>query len=290
MAVETEKRADELALQPATLRTTVDDKTIQRGNAAIEQIDSLQQQIDEVNRADFECPDLGFELPADFLLSIVVPVYNERATINRVIASLFALPIPVEVIAVDDGSTDGTCAMLTRLNQEFPELHVALQECNQGKGAALRKGFSIASGSHVMVQDADLEYDPRDIPALLEPLAKDDADVVYGSRFLESRSQGSSGLHRLGNRMLTEASNWGTGWKLTDMETCYKVFRRDLLERMDLKQDGFGFEVELTSKLAKLGARVVERPISYEARDWGEGKKIGWRDGLNALYCLYRYR
>jgi len=141
-----------------------------------------------------------------------------------------------------------------------------------------------------MVQDADLEYEPRDIPNLLKLLASSDVDVVYGSRFLEKHHKGSSFVHRLGNRLLTAASNFVTGWRLTDMETCYKVFRRDLLNEIELEQNGFGFEVELTSKLANRGARVVEYPISYQARNWPEGKKINWQDGLHALYCIFKYR
>ena len=187
------------------------------------------------------------------MLSVVVPVFNEQQTICRVIGRLFALPLPLEVIVVDDGSTDETCAMLTELNRKYPALVVLFQETNRGKGAAVRRGFASASGSHVMVQDADLEYDPRDIPQLVQPFCDGDVDVVYGSRFLEQRHQGSSWVHRYGNRLLTLASNLFTGWQLTDMETGYKILRRDFLDQLDLQQDGFGFEVELTSKLAKLG-------------------------------------
>lgn len=260
----------------------------ERASRTLDQIDSLQRQLLEEDTV--APPSLGFELPARFLLSIVVPIYNEEATIARVISKLFTLPVPIQVIAVDDGSTDGTRELLRELGEQYPALTVALQERNQGKGAALRRGFSLATGTHVMVQDADLEYNPDDIPSLLEPLAKQEADVVYGSRFLEQRWEGSSFVHRLGNSILTKASNLWTGWKLTDMETCYKVFRRDLLNRFTLEQDKFGFEVELTSKLARLKARVVELPISYDARGWEEGKKIGWKDAVQALYCICLYR
>lgn len=260
----------------------------ERASRTLDQIDSLQKQLLEEDTV--APPSLGFELPARFLLSIVVPIYNEEATIARVISKLFTLPVPIQVIAVDDGSTDGTRELLRELGEQYPALTVALQERNQGKGAALRRGFSLATGTHVMVQDADLEYNPDDIPSLLEPLAKQEADVVYGSRFLEQRWEGSSFVHRLGNSILTKASNLWTGWKLTDMETCYKVFRRDLLNRFTLEQDKFGFEVELTSKLARLKARVVELPISYDARGWEEGKKIGWKDAVQALYCICLYR
>ena len=292
MAVEIDQKS---GLDPATKSNAAPassaiDETVERTQASLDTIDALQDEIEASRLLDeSSIRERGFSLPTDFVLSVIVPVYNEHRTIERVISSLFSLPLPLEVIVVDDGSSDGTCAILTQLNEQYPELVVIFQETNQGKGAALRKGFSRASGSHVMVQDADLEYDPKEIPNLLEPLARDDADAVYGSRFLEARSRGSSLMHQLGNRMLTAASNWSTGLRLTDMETCYKVLRRDLLDRMDLLENGFGFEVELTSKLAKLGARIVERPISYHARDWNEGKKIGWRDGLRALYTICKY-
>ena len=257
MAHDTElKKNDQLASRPTPdIREDPVNETIQRATDTLDELDALQQELERDEGRILSKDETCFELPSDFVLSIVVPIYNERRTINRVIASLFALPIPVEVIAVDDGSTDGTCALLTHLNHEYPNLKVVFQETNQGKGAALRRGFSLATGSHVMVQDADLEYDPRDIPSLIEPLAKGEADAVYGSRFLEERWEGSSIVHRLGNRLLTEASNRMTGWRLTDMETCYKVFRRELLEKIELEQNGFGFEVELTAKLAKQDAR-----------------------------------
>jgi len=280
-----------VAPMSAPVQAANDEQAIARANATLDQLDQLDETIrEELRGDDRSSEELGYELPTGFRLSIVVPVYNEERTINRVVSSLFALPLPVEVIVVDDGSTDGTCAMLTTLNQEFPELRVVFQETNQGKGAALRKGFSMASGSHIMVQDADLEYDPRDIPSLIEPLAKDEADVVYGSRFMEDHHKGSSMVHRVGNGLLTKASNYMTGWELTDMETCYKVMRRSLLDHIELEQNSFGFEVELTSKLAGMNARVVERPITYDARSWEEGKKIGLKDAFEALYCICRYR
>lgn len=269
---------------------TQSSEAIQRATATLAELDALQEELRDEEVHALPPLDLGFELPVGFMLSIVVPIYNEEKTIQRVIETLYALPIPVEVIAVDDGSSDGTCAILTRLNTDYPELKVAFQPQNQGKGAALRRGFSMATGSHVMVQDADLEYNPYDIPGLLEPLARDEADVVYGSRFLEERWEGSSFLHRLGNRMLTGASNMMTGLQLTDMETCYKIWRRELMDRFCLEQNQFGFEPELTAKLAGLKARIVERPISYDARGWEEGKKIGWKDAVQALYCILKYR
>lgn len=263
-----------------------DKSAVARASTTLESIDDLQR---ELGSGDDVC-DLPFDLPAGFMLSIVVPVYNEKNTIGQVIRTLHQLPLPIEVIAVDDGSTDGSIAELTSLNKEFPGMRVCIQEKNQGKGAALRRGFEEATGSHVMVQDADLEYNPHEIPSLIEPLARGEVDAVYGSRFMEARYEGSSFVHRFGNKALTQFSNWATGLQLTDMETCYKIVRRDLLNEIELEQDRFGFEVELTAKLAKKKARIVERPVSYAARTWEEGKKIGVKDGLQALYCILRYR
>ena len=300
LAQQTASDLDKSKSGPATVG---DDRAVERANSTLDQLEQIEGRLAEELANDIATDvatglaadgaldgKLGYELPVGFCLSIVVPIYNEERTIERVISSLFALPLPVEVIAVDDGSTDGTCALLTKLNTQYPPLRVVFQESNQGKGAALRLGFSMATGSHIMVQDADLEYNPEDIPKLVEPLAKDEADVVYGSRFLEDNHKGSSFIHRFGNGVLTKASNYITGWDLTDMETCYKVMRRSLIQDMTLEQNGFGFEVELTAKLANVGARVVERPISYDARGWEDGKKIGWKDAVQAIYCICRYR
>ena len=268
-------------------------KPVNEGALAAERADATLEAIDSLNRelsSDQYQTELPYELPSGFLLSVVVPVFNEQQTIGQVIHWLYQLPLPIEVIAVDDGSTDGTVAELTRLNKAYPDLIVCVESVNQGKGAALRRGFELARGTHVVIQDADLEYDPTDIPRLIEPLANGDADAVYGSRFLMQHWQGSSLIHRLGNRFLTYLSNCMTGLRLTDMETCYKVFRRDLLDDISLEQNRFGFEVELTAKLAKQQARIVERPIRYAARTWEQGKKIGIRDGLQALYCIAKYR
>jgi glycosyltransferase involved in cell wall biosynthesis len=244
-----------------------------------------------------ECPDIeddecfetpSLKLPADFRLSIVVPVYNEQKTVLAVVAKLRRLSLPKQIIIVDDGSTDGTRELLGKLSG-LPELQVVLKEQNEGKGAALRTGFAHARGSVVLVQDADLEYDPREIPRLVEPIVLGDADVVYGSRFLEDHTRGSSWLHQVGNRLLTAASNLTTGLRLTDMETCYKVFRADVLDGLNIRQNRFGFEPEVTAKLARRRLTFVELPIRYHARDWQEGKKIGLRDAINALYCIVRY-
>ena len=222
-------------------------------------------------------------------LSVVIPVYNERATIGEMLRRVLAVEIDKEIIVVDDGSTDGTREWL---EAEAPRLGVRLirHECNQGKGAALRTGFRAAAGDIVIVQDADLEYDPQDYPRLIEPIAGGRADVVYGSRF------SGSGPHRVlyfwhyaGNRFLTLLSNMFTHLNLTDMETGYKVFRRELIQSIDLRENRFGFEAEITAKIARKKARVYEVGISYSGREYSEGKKITWRDGLKALWCIVRY-
>ncbi len=283
--IESDKKQDRNVVGPNS-PSKADESAVSRASTTLESIDDLQRELDQGEVTG----ELSFALPPSFLLSIVVPVYNEKNTIARVIRTLHDLPLPIEVIAVDDGSTDGSIAELHSLNQEFPGMRVCIQEKNQGKGAALRRGFQEATGSHVMVQDADLEYNPHDIPSLIEPLAKGETDVVYGSRFMEARYKGSSALHRFGNKVLTQFSNWATGLRLTDMETCYKIVRRSLLNEIELEQDRFGFEVELTAKLAKKGAEIIERPVSYDARSWEEGKKIGIKDAVQALYCILRYR
>jgi glycosyltransferase involved in cell wall biosynthesis len=231
---------------------------------------------------------LDYELPAGFRLSVVIPVYNEKATIMEVIARVHALPLCTEIIVVDDCSTDGTRGWLETL-RGAPGLRLIFQPRNAGKGAALRTGFAAATGDVVVVQDADLEYDPRDIPAVIHPIVADEADVVYGSRFLGDEPQDESFCHRLINRVFTESSNLFTGLRLTDMETCYKAFRRDVLRELKLRQNRFGFEPEVTAKLARRKYRIAERRITYNARGYAQGKKIGIRDAFNALYCIVRY-
>lgn len=252
----------------------------------IDRLDQLQALIAGEN--DYSIPPIDFELPAGFLLSVVVPVYNERNTIGRILARLSTMPLPLEIIVVDDASTDGTRDVLKFL-ESVPNLRVLYHRQNQGKGAAVRSGFAAARGTVVIVQDADLEYDPADIPPLVKPLVQGQADVVYGSRFMNGSARGSSWIHQFGNRMLTWISNVATGLQLSDMETCYKAFRRDMLTDLCLQQSRFGFEPEITAKIARRGARVVELPVSYQARDWEEGKKIGLKDGFAALYCILRY-
>jgi len=224
------------------------------------------------------------------ILNVVIPVYNERATVREIVRRVRAADIgfPKEIIVVDDGSTDGTREELAGL--EAPDLRILLHDRNRGKGAALRTGFAAATGDIVLVQDADLEYDPAEYPKLLGPILDGRADVVYGSRFLGEPHRVLFFWHAVGNRILTTLSNMVTNLNLTDMETCYKAFRREILARIRLKSDRFGFEPEVTVKAAKLHCRIYEVPISYSGRDYAEGKKIGWRDGLAALFHIVRYR
>ena len=220
--------------------------------------------------------------------SIVIPVYNEERTILRVLTRLAALPFAKELIVVDDCSQDGTREILKRF-EGMPGLRLILKETNAGKGAALRTGFEHVTGDIVVVQDADLEYDPADIPHVIAPLMKDEADVVFGSRFIGDEVHDKSAVHRFGNWLLTAASNLFTGVRLTDMETCYKAFRRCVLKDLTIAQNRFGVEPEMTAKLVRLGYRIVEVPISYKARGYKEGKKIGIRDLFKAFYCIVRY-
>jgi glycosyltransferase involved in cell wall biosynthesis len=223
-------------------------------------------------------------------LSIVIPVYNEKATILEILRRVRAVKLPVakEVLIVDDFSKDGTRDILAKLKGRG--VRVFLHDENRGKGAALRTGFSRATGDIVLIQDADLEYDPAEYPQLLAPILDGRADVVYGSRFLGGPHRVLFFWHYVGNRVLTTLSNMVSNLNLTDMETCYKVFRRETLRRIRLRSDRFGFEPEVTIKLAKLRARIYEVPISYSGRDYAEGKKIGWKDGVAALFHILRYR
>jgi len=237
---------------------------------------------------DWAVEPIDFEIPGTWLTSIVIPVYNEERWIEKVVRRVAALPMRKEMVVVDDCSRDGTAAILRRLEAELG-LRLLLRTRNEGKGAALRTGFQAARGNILVVQDADLEYDPRDIPNLIRPIVQGRADVVYGSRFLDGAPHDRSLVHRLGNRALTTASNLLTGLRLTDMETCYKAFRKDAVEGIDLRQDRFGFEPEVTAKLARSGCRFSEVPVRYAPRSYRDGKKIGLRDLGNALYCIVRY-
>ena len=224
----------------------------------------------------------------DPLLSVVMPVFNEAATIEDIIPRVLAVPLRIQLIAVDDGSTDGTREKLSRL-QEKHGFTLLLQPRNQGKGAALRRGFAEARGDLVVIQDADLEYSPEEFPMLIELICDGRADVVYGSRFL-GRHRVFLFTHYLGNRLLTLVTNVLYNTMLSDMETCYKVMRAEVLRSMTLRSNGFGIEPELTAKIFKRGYRVYEVPITYDGRGYDEGKKIGWRDGVVALWVLLRYR
>ncbi len=221
-------------------------------------------------------------------LSVVVPCFDERPTIELVLDRILASPWTAEVIVVDDGSTDGTRELLEKVDD--PRVRVLFHERNTGKGAALRTGFAAANAEYVIVQDADLEYDPTEYGVMLEPLEAGLADVVFGSRFLSGRPHRVLYYwHSLGNRLLTLLSNMFTNLNLTDMETCFKAFRREVLDTIDLEEDRFGFEPEITAKVARGGWRIYEVGIAYAGRTYAEGKKIGWRDGVRALVCIIRY-
>jgi len=223
-------------------------------------------------------------------LSVVIPVYNERATLRPVVERVLTVPLELEVLCVDDGSQDGSREILAELQGQFPQIRVFLQPRNMGKGAALRRGIQEATGEFVIIQDADLEYDPADYALLLDPLTQGKADVVYGSRFLGSAPHRVLYFwHSVGNKLLTLLSNCLTNINLTDMETCYKVFRREVIQSIPIEENRFGFEPEITVKVAKRHLRIYEVGISYWGRTYEEGKKIGWKDGVHAVWCLLKY-
>jgi len=220
-------------------------------------------------------------------LSVVIPVYNEKATILDIIERVRATGLVHEIVVVDDGSTDGTRDVLAPLT--LPDVRVITHEKNAGKGAALKTGFAAVTGDIVVIQDADLEYDPREYPILMAPIVEGRADVVYGTRFAGGAHRVLYFWHYLGNRLLTLLSNMLTNLNLTDMETCYKVFKADVIKKIDIKSKRFGVEPELTAKVARLRCRIYEVPISYHGRDYSEGKKIGWRDGMAALWHILKF-
>jgi len=223
-------------------------------------------------------------------LSVVMPVYNERATLREVVARVLAVPLDIELICVDDDSQDGSREILAELGERYPQMRIILQPTNMGKGAALRRGIQESTGEFVIIQDADLEYDPAEYTRLLGPLIQGHADVVYGSRFMGAAPHRVLYFwHSVGNRILTLLSNALTNMNMSDMETCYKVFRREILQAIPLEEDRFGFEPEITVKIAKRRLRVYEVGISYWGRTYEEGKKIGWKDGFRALWCLFKY-
>ncbi|HZS52412.1 MAG TPA: glycosyltransferase family 2 protein [Bryobacterales bacterium] len=224
-------------------------------------------------------------------LSVVIPVYNEKDTIGEIVSRVQRVNISKEIIIVDDGSTDGTRERLQQIQSEQGNVHVIFQPRNMGKGKALRAGFAAAAGEYVIVQDADLEYDPEDYHKLLGPLERQQADAVYGSRFITTEEHRVLYFwHSMGNKLLTLLSNMATDLNLSDMETCYKVFRRELIQSIELEEDRFGFEPEITCKLARARARIYEVGIAYHGRTYEEGKKIGFKDGLRALWCILKYR
>ena len=224
------------------------------------------------------------------LVSVVVPCFNEKTTVLPLIQKVLAAPFDKEIILVDDGSTDGTRDVLAQHAAALPNVRIFFHDRNRGKGAALRRGFEEAKGDIVIVQDADLEYDPQEIPKVIAPIVEGKADVVYGSRFMGGPRRVLYYWHSVGNQLLTTLSNMVTDLNLTDMETCYKAFRREVLQSLTLTEDRFGFEPEVTVKLARRKAiRIYETPITYLGRQYDEGKKIGLKDGFRALYVLAKY-
>ena len=238
------------------------------------------------------CRQLGiYPIPPGFKLSVVIPVFNEKQWVREIFRRVLEVPIPKEIVVVDDFSTDGTRDILKEF-ESHPEFKIVYHDVNQGKGAGLRTGFKHATGDIILVQDADLEYDPAEYPRLIQPILDNRADVVFGSRFIGDNHRVLYFWHSIANKMLTVMSNLFTNLNLTDMETCYKVFRKEVIAGIQLKSNRFGFEPEITAKIAKKknpSWRIYEIPISYSGRTYEEGKKIGMKDAFNAFYCIFRY-
>jgi glycosyltransferase involved in cell wall biosynthesis len=271
--------------------------------------DTMPAFTDDAERRDWLLKTLGetfcrklglFRIPETLTLSVVIPVYNERQTIREILRRVRAVPIKKQIVVVDDCSTDGTRDILKEIEKREGDLTVVYHVMNQGKGAALRTGFREATGEIVIVQDADLEYDPEQYPQLIEPIVLNLADVVFGSRFIGETHRVLYFWHSLANTFLTLLSNMFTNLNLTDMEVCYKVFRREVIQGIKIKSDRFGFEPEITAKVARFTfpsdngqapqpCRIYEVPVSYHGRTYREGKKIGLKDGFQALYCIVRY-
>lgn len=275
----------------------------------IAELDAVSPSADAIERREWLLRNLGeplcrklgiYRVPDDLVLSVVIPVYNEIKTIREILRQVRAVPLAKQIILVDDCSKDGTRELLREWTTTEPDLTILFHEVNQGKGAALRTGFAHATGQIVIVQDADLEYDPSQYPQLIQPIVDGRADVVYGSRFIGETHRVHHYWHSWANTILTHLSNMFTDLNLTDMEVCYKVFRREVIQGVTLKSNRFGFEPEVTAKIARFRVpplegrparrcRVYEMPVSYNGRDYAEGKKIGWKDGVQALYCILRY-
>jgi glycosyltransferase involved in cell wall biosynthesis len=223
-------------------------------------------------------------------LSVIMPVYNEASTVEIVIRRVLEQPDVAELITVNDASSDGTSEVLHRLASELPKMKVFEHAVNQGKGAALRTGISHATAPYVIIQDADLEYEPEEYPILLKPILSGKADVVFGSRFIGGEAHRVLYFwHSIGNQFLTLLSNMFTNLNLTDMETCYKVFRREIIQSITIEENRFGFEPEITAKVARTNVRIYEVAVSYHGRTYAEGKKIGWKDGISAIRCILKY-
>jgi glycosyltransferase involved in cell wall biosynthesis len=269
---------------PVDAGTNRDPRYLERLQANLAIAEQTLNVAHELERA----PALETSKRTSLAVSVVIPVYNERDTVVEIVRRVQAVGIHREIIVVDDFSMDGTRQILVELARE-DDVTILFHGYNKGKGAALRTGFQRASGDVVLVQDADLEYNPNDLPRLLAPIESGVADVVYGSRFLENAAQDKSRTHRFGNWLLTQASNLATGQRLTDMETCYKVFRREVLDAIELQQNRFGFEPEITAKISRLGYRILEVPIGYAPRGFDEGKKIGLGDAASAMWCIAKY-